>query len=342
MAWCDATNLDVTSISKQHVICSAHFPDYMFGISVNKTLFDWAVPKCDGIEICDYEDRTESSQIENSNYDEIVDVDDDDDAQSEEEKNTLFEVHVVEETKLEELLFTCDICSKKFATRDERNDHINKHFQAYECSSCGKTFTGDRQYEHHRRNPCNIISNAITFECCICHMGNFFTIRSLKRHITQKHEPKPKTTTNICSICKKTFANIYILKSHIKEIHEKSRRSECDVCGKRFNRPSNMQWHRLIHDNMMSCECNICGKAFRTVSGLNLHKRTHTGEKPYKCDICNEKSYAYNTDLKRHKRSAHGIIDKEFPCTHCQQVFYERKFLRKHVEKKHSEVDNKG
>lgn len=67
------------------------------------------------------------------------------------------------------------------------------------------------------------------------------------------------------------------------------------------------------------------------------------GEKPYKCDInladstpC-EKSYAYNTDLKRHKRSAHGIIDKVFPCeiNGCEKIFYENKLLNNHMKRTH-------
>lgn len=58
--------------------------------------------------------------------------------------------------------------------------------------------------------------------------------------------------------------------------------------------------------------------------------------RPYKCDICNEKSYAYNTDLKRHKRSVHGIFNgSTYPCAHCSKVYYERKLLKNHINKSH-------
>lgn len=60
--------------------------------------------------------------------------------------------------------------------------------------------------------------------------------------------------------------------------------------------------------------------------------QVHTGEKPYKCesDEC-DRAYAYKVDLKRHQRSVHGIIDKTFPCPICGKIFYENKYLTKHI-----------
>lgn len=332
-AWCDAIQVDVTTITRKHVICDAHFPDEMFTISINKQLNNGAVPKT-------IKDEPEEAMMEvyhNGNGEEYLDE--------------FYEGGNVQHLEIDSIephdYFPCDICDSVFPTREERNDHIDDHFKMHKCTACGKSFEGLRKFEHHRRNQSCTRTNPhteyITYECFACHQANFFSMRSLRIHYNRFHKldkSKPRRSDvdneiNRCRICNKTFANVYIMRTHQTEVHARANSFGCDVCGKKFNRASNLQWHRLIHDNLLPCTCKICGKSFRTISGLNLHKRTHTGEKPYNCDICNQKSYAYNTDLKRHKRSAHGIIDKKFPCSICQQIFYEPKFLRKHMEKVH-------
>lgn len=72
--------------------------------------------------------------------------------------------------------------------------------------------------------------------------------------------------------------------------------------------------------------------SMKKYSKLSLKFQIHTGEKPYKCieENC-DRAYAYQTDLKRHRRSVHGIITKTFPCPICSKVFYENKFLTKHL-----------
>lgn len=287
----------------------------MFTVNITKELTEWAVPKLES-------------------DDEFVNVDDCENDNSS-ETEILLEIQCVEDME-----FACDMCSKTFATREERNCHIDGHFKTIHCKTCGENFIGDRQFEHHRlTNKCVVKTkvDSTTYECFVCHKENFFSLRSLKIHFNRLHMPqKKRSVAHICEYCHKKFANVYILKSHINQIHLELNRFMCKECGKVFNRASNLHWHELIHQNELPCMCKICGKSFRTLSGLNLHKRTHTGEKPYKCDICNEKSYAYNTDLKRHKRSVHHIIDRVYSCPECQQVFYEPKFLRKHMQKVHN------
>lgn len=301
----------------------------MFTFNVSKQLHGWAVPNMD-VNNTDT-DRTEYIILKD---DRVIAEEDE---EVEEEKFT--PKVTLEIQAIKNLEYSCDICEKRFATREERNVHIDNHFKTYTCPRCDEQFIGDRQFEHHRLSNKCIAKNHVestTYECFVCHKTSFFTIRSLRIHYNQCHRPKQQKSTNhVCEHCNKTFSNVYILKTHINQIHLQSVKFVCADCGKAFNRKSNLNWHQLIHKNELPCVCKICSKSFRTLSGLNLHKRTHTKEKPYKCEICNQKAYAYNTDLKRHKRSAHGIIDKEFQCSKCTRIFYEPKFLRAHMQKMH-------
>lgn len=228
---------------------------------------------------------------------------------------------------------TCDICEKTFTDKTERNKHIEEHFNAIDCPNCGKTFIGDRAFEYHIATKCKVDSSR--FQCLICNDKLFDSIEALNKHLEGKHKCFFNDNRWQCSQCQKWFAKFKYLRKHILELHDKATQFSCDVCGKEFNRKSNLIEHNLIHDGKYLADCEVCGKSYRTKSALRLHIRSHTGEKPYVCDICNEKSYAYNTDLKRHKRSAHGIVGTPHPCTMCEKVYYEPKLLKTHMKKFH-------
>lgn len=333
--WCNALNLNPRSIRKYHVICESHFPEDMFTFKMSKELSDWAVPSGEAVE------RVEYIEVDELIEEEVVETS----SSTVKVSSDLLEIeYITPDSESMNIKFECDICRALFRTREERNTHIDTHFQTFECEACGKVLLGEKQFKHHQKvQRCSVSQpnkDTRIFECFVCHKEGFFTERSLRTHFNRTHDEvriraAPHYKVN-CKECNKTFANAYILKAHIIEIHRQHEQHQCKYCGKMFNRLSNLKWHQLVHKDELPCVCKICGKAFRTLSGLNLHKRTHTGEKPYKCDICNEKSYAYNTDLKRHKRSAHGIVDKIFTCEQCERVFYERKFLRKHMAKEHN------
>lgn len=325
-------------------------------VQVNKRLTSWAIPKREpscgiqSLKMTEFNSKNASDEYMEETTDYLLAAEMDasfeklsptevetivDDV--EETKNSLLEIQKVD------AVYKCDICGASFLSRVERNEHIDRHFETYACSDCGQAFVGDRQFEHHKQNrqctthiPLPEDEDDRTFECYICHKSLIRSMRSLRIHMSRYHSEKEwrKTNRKKCPICNKTFANVYILRVHIDEIHREEK-FQCDTCGKKFRRMPNLKMHQLIHENKMPCKCKICGKSFRTMSGVHLHLRTHTGEKPYKCDICNERSYSYNTDLKRHKRSAHGIVDKTFSCPTCNRIFYEPKYLRSHIDKVH-------
>lgn len=232
--------------------------------------------------------------------------------------------------------FQCDICDSHFDTKHERNIHIEDHFKRYECPNCTRSFVGDRAFEYHTRSgKCKTAVAQTLFRCNLCNEKVFKSESALKLHENSVHGCAIDTNRITCEQCQRKFAQLRYLRKHIYEVHRKLTQFNCSVCLKVFNRKSNLTEHMLIHEQKYLAPCSICQKSFRTKSALRLHERTHTGEKPYKCDICLEKAYAYNTDLKRHKRQAHGILGNPHPCQECYQVFYEPKLLRKHCKKSH-------
>ncbi|XP_063475453.1 zinc finger and BTB domain-containing protein 49 isoform X3 [Symphalangus syndactylus] len=72
---------------------------------------------------------------------------------------------------------------------------------------------------------------------------------------------------------------------------QSQRQYACELCGKPFKHPSNLELHKRSHT----------GKCFGGSGDLRRHVRTHTGEKPYTCEICT-KCFTRSAVLRRHKK----------------------------------------
>ncbi|XP_065352635.1 zinc finger protein 236-like [Cloeon dipterum] len=78
----------------------------------------------------------------------------------------------------------------------------------------------------------------------------------------------------------------------------------CLVCGKSFNKPSQLVRHARIHSGEKPFPCTLCAKRFNQKNALDAHILTHTGERKHRCELCS-KLFTQNGNLKTHMKRAH-------------------------------------
>lgn len=202
----------------------------------------------------------------------------------------------------------------------------------YKCKfeGCGEMVKYNSWSYHQAKHRGN------TFECDICH-AKTATKNSIKMHILRVHDAKSKKFK--CDLCGSLFLTATILAWHHKLVHLKERDHMCSECGKTFNSKGLLRVHTYVHtgEKPYQCEFEGCNKWFRSKPQRIEHMRSHTGIKPFKCPAegC-DREFGYNTDFRRHKFTAHGIIaahTTKFPCQICSAIFPENMLLKQHMKK---------
>ena len=142
-------------------------------------------------------------------------------------------------------------------------------------------------------------------------------------------------TSFVCEVCGKTFKSALVLKSHsqshddktnftckdcvegfntygkyqfhkMKHLGEDGKKIMCEECGRKFHSKAQLKEHTFQHTGVRAFVCHICGKAYGFSTSLSRHMDIHEGKK-YDCDMCGM-SLTQSATLKRHKKTAHGII----------------------------------
>jgi len=212
---------------------------------------------------------------------------------------------------------SCDVCNKTFPALYKLKIHKLIHSTDFPfiCTNCGKGFNNKYKMHSHEKKHRDGILDPVK-----------------PKPIKQPNPPKPVRHL-YCNECHEEFSMVKDLKKHI-QIHKVKEQIICVHCGTICRSQKNLITHLKVvhndHDSGLKCSCGVCGKKFEKLSNLEDHIMRHNTIKHFACMYC-PKRCATKQDLDRHLRSHSG--DANLVCQICSRAFVHRKTYMHHVRK---------
>lgn len=187
--------------------------------------------------------------------------------------------------------FVCDVCFKRFLTKDRLLSHQKIHGEKkYRCNICEKTFFLSSQLSQHEHSH----QSKILYVCASCGL-HFSEKVKFDRHrkgsCTENNNLIAKETSVtkfVCLVCNLAFERVKELKKHMKVVHTKTH--ICPTCNKSFLKRSTLEGHIRSH-SLRFCVCPHCQETFSRTDHLKSHitrKHNELEEKEFKysCPEC--------------------------------------------------------
>lgn len=212
--------------------------------------------------------------------------------------------------------------------RSSDNRHLGTHRtrldqKLFKCSHCKKRFSHEVSLTRHIRTHTDVKP----FQCTLCDQ-KFHQKANLTRHCRSHTGDKQFE----CPDCDQKFYQ----KTHLQDhslIHSGEKPFECPSCSKKFRKDVHLVIHLRIHTGLQPYSCRFCRKKFSDKTNFIAHVRTHTGTKPFKCSVC-RKGFTQSGTLRTHFRIHTG--EKPFECGYCNHACNCRSNLRAHLRRVHA------
>ena len=237
---------------------------------------------------------------------------------------------------------TCDICRKTFPALYKLKIHKLIHSDTYPfmCMNCGKGFNNKyKMHSHEKKKLCEVSNakavkipkppktvNVNIYNCSEC-PTSFSLVKDLKRHIQVTHRVKQELRCVHCSTICRSQKNLI---AHLKVVHndhESGLKCTCGICGKKFQKLSNLEDHIQRHSDMKQFGCMYCPKRCATKQDLDRHLRSHSGEATFTCQFCS-RNFVHRKTYSTHVRKHLG--QKPYMCIPCKKSFTALNYLKKH------------
>ena len=259
--------------------------------------------------------------------------------------------------------FQCQKCNVMFKTGGALGLHqcgilpprwTGDYFGAKRCHICEKAFKRRYDLLSHITKVHNKEKN---FACAHCDYKASVPFL-LTKHLRRMHSQQARA--HLCQDCGAQFTEKTYLLAHIRNVHGVKEDMFCYHCGIVIKSPTLILEHvkevhgsdsnRPVSNNSEKpFQCATCSEEFKTVDEIRTHLRTsHRDLRPEGETTSNNVKYKYacphcpnllsNKDSLEHHINRVHELTKKYPCTLCDEAFFDSRSLKKH-ERKHTGLD---